>query len=276
MTQYQRILCRCGRNGEQNFHFLEKLTFPCCLKPQDFGNLFTTEIHSFSDASDVGIGQISYLRVRNQRTEVHVSFLMAKSRVAPRKPISKRRLELTAVVVSVNVAARLKSELGIHNIKGHYCTDCEIVIGYLNNDASRSHVYAGNRVRHIRFYSFSGDWFHVPGKQNSADKASRGLTAKLQPQPICALHSSGIEVRKDSASPLSTKNEKVKTSHTGPGILEPDRFNHFSSLNRLKRCIVRAQRAIERLRPTNAHNWRSTSGNDPLQRKSFLKRKIQF
>ena len=96
---------------------LEKLTFPRYLKPQDFGDPVSTEIHSFSDASYTGIGQISYLRMRNQRNEVHVSFLMAKSRVAPLKPISIHRREFTEAVVSVNDATTLKSELDIDNVK---------------------------------------------------------------------------------------------------------------------------------------------------------------
>ena len=77
---------------------LQTLTFPRCLKPPGFGDPIRTEIHSFSDASDTGLGQISYLPMINQKNEVHVSFLMAKSRVAPLKPISIPRLELTAAV----------------------------------------------------------------------------------------------------------------------------------------------------------------------------------
>ena len=84
---------------------LEKLKFPRSLKPTDFGDPVQTEIHSFSDASDNGISQISYLRLVNDRGEVHVSYLLAKSRVAPLKPISIPRLELTATVISVNVAS---------------------------------------------------------------------------------------------------------------------------------------------------------------------------
>ena len=156
---------------------LQKLTFPRCLKPIDYGDPVRVEIHSLSDASDNGIGQISYLRTINHSGEVHVSFLLAKSRVAPLKPISIPRLELTAAVVSVNVAAMLKSELDIENINCYYYTDSEIEIGYINNDARRFHVYVGNGVQHIRDRSSPADWFYLPGKENPADEASRGLTA---------------------------------------------------------------------------------------------------
>lgn len=80
---------------------LERLTFPCCFKPLGFGDRVCTKIHNFSDTSDNDISQISYLLMISRKNKVHVSFLMAKSRVAPLKPISIHRLELTAVVVSV-------------------------------------------------------------------------------------------------------------------------------------------------------------------------------
>ena len=58
----------------------------------------------------------------NEKGEVHVSFLIAKSRV-PIKPVSIPWMELTAAVVSVNVTTMLKSELDCENLKSVYYTD---------------------------------------------------------------------------------------------------------------------------------------------------------
>ena len=64
---------------------LEKSTIARCVKPPTFGEPVVTELHSFSDASDVGLGQVTYLRLVNNSNQVHVSFLMGKARVAPFK-----------------------------------------------------------------------------------------------------------------------------------------------------------------------------------------------
>ena len=62
-------------------------------------------------------------------------------------------------------------------------------------------------------------------------------------------------------------------------MLEPDRFKHVSTLNRLKRCIVQVQRAIERLRPNKEYNWRPKEGiplvEELFQAESMILRSIQ-
>ena len=83
------------------------------------------------------LGQVSYLRTVNSKGEVHVSFLIAKSRVAPIKPISIPRMELTAAFVSVNITKMLQSELDYENLRSVYYTDSEVVIGYVSNEARR-------------------------------------------------------------------------------------------------------------------------------------------
>ena len=156
---------------------LEKVKLNRCVKPPGFGSPVQAEVHSFSDARESGIGQVSYLRTVNSKGEVHVSFLIAKSRVAPIKPISIPRMELTAAVVSVNVTKMLQSELDYENLRSVYYTDSEVVIGYISNEARRFHVYVGNRVQHIRDRSDPEQWHHVPEKDNPVDEASRSLTA---------------------------------------------------------------------------------------------------
>lgn len=278
-----------------NLSKLEKLNFPRCLKPPGFGPPVQCEIHSFSDASDTGIGQVSYLKVTNERKEVHVSFLMAKSRVAPLKPISIPRLELTAAVISANVSSMLRNELNYGNLQCVYHTDSEIVLGYIKNEARRFHVYVGNRVQHIRDRSNPEDWHHVQGKDNPADIASRGLHANELLQNSCwfngpefllrsdalsaiqnsyALDPLDVEVRKDKATILSTKSNERSLSEGAHTVLEGDRFNHSSSFSRLKRSIVRIQRMIERIRKNKQFNWRPKEGPPLVEELNFAEHLI--
>ena len=81
-------------------HALAELKIRRCYKPDNFGHVKTVELHSFSDATVNGYGQCSYLRMINDRDEVHCALVMAKSRVTPLKPVTVPRLELTAAVVS--------------------------------------------------------------------------------------------------------------------------------------------------------------------------------
>ena len=71
----------------------------------------------------------------------------------------------------------LQSELDYTSLQSVYYTDSEAVIAYIQNDARRFHVYVGNRVQHIRDRTSPEQWYHVPGKENPADEASRSLTA---------------------------------------------------------------------------------------------------
>jgi len=52
---------------------LEDVSIQHCFKPPSFGMVVQSEVHSFSDASQSGIGQVSYLRVVNENNDVHIS-----------------------------------------------------------------------------------------------------------------------------------------------------------------------------------------------------------
>ena len=70
-----------------------------CLKPENFVNVVNCTLHHFSDACESGYGQCSYIRLLNERVQVHCTLLIGKSRVVPLKFVSILRLELTATTL---------------------------------------------------------------------------------------------------------------------------------------------------------------------------------
>ena len=90
---------------------LKLLTVPRCVKPTEFGEVTSRQIHVFSDASTVGYGSVAYQRLCDNEGRIHCSFLMGKARLAPIKSVTISRLELTAATVSVRLGEILKKEL---------------------------------------------------------------------------------------------------------------------------------------------------------------------
>lgn len=116
------------------------------------------ELHSFSDASVTGYGVCSYLRTVTKFGEVQCTLVMGKARVAPTKVTTIPRLELSAAVVATRAADFLKRELEIQNIQEYYWTDSKVVLGYINNDARRFHVFVANRIQRIRSSTEPSQW----------------------------------------------------------------------------------------------------------------------
>lgn len=68
---------------------LEEFSIDRCFKPTGFEKVVSCQLHYFSDASQLAYGAVSYLRLVNPRGNVHCSFIMGKSRLAPLKPVIK-------------------------------------------------------------------------------------------------------------------------------------------------------------------------------------------
>ena len=157
---------------------LEGLKIPRCYKPEEFGDPKVVELHHFSDASQAGYGQCSYLRLLNESDQAHCSLVMGKSRVTPLKSVTIPRLELTAAVVSVRVSQWLGHELDYQDVTEFFWTDSKVVMGYINNVTRRFHVFVANRVQQIHEHTQARQWQYIDTRSNPADAASRGLTAK--------------------------------------------------------------------------------------------------
>ncbi|XP_038055409.1 uncharacterized protein LOC119727556 [Patiria miniata] len=243
---------------------LEKIQIQRCFKPKDFGTVTAVELHHFSDASQDGYGQCSYLRLVDENNKAHCSFVVGKSRVAPLKLVTIPRLELAAATVSATVSEFLRRELCYEMLHEYYWTDSKIVLGYINNEARRFHVYVANRVQQIRSLTNPERWMYVDTKENPADEASRGLTAKeliekscwlsgpdflqkdgpFQPQPavVAPLSESDPDVKRVSAF-VTTAENNARHHH-----FEVSRLDCFSSWNRACRAVALCLRLKTKLR----------------------------
>ena len=154
---------------------LEEIEIQRCIKPADFGRVVESSIHHFSDASEDGYGQTSYLKLANNQSVIHGVLLIGKARVSPLNYVFILRLELVAAAVSVKIVLLLREELDIEINKQYFWTDSKIVLGYISNSSKRFKIFIANRIQFICDHSDVAQWYYVPSAYNPADDSSRGL-----------------------------------------------------------------------------------------------------
>ena len=155
--------------------------FPRCVIPEGFEE-GVVELHHFCDASSVGYGACSYVRVINRHGQVSVSLLLSKARVAPVKSTTIPRLELSAAVVGAQLDQIVRRELGVHFLESSFWSDSQICLHYIRNEAKRYKTFVANRVASIRDQTTPDQWRYIPTKLNPADVLSRGCSVKDLPQ----------------------------------------------------------------------------------------------
>lgn len=120
--------------------------------------------------------ELSYLIV-NQKGDVHCSFLIGKSRLAPLKAVTIPRMELSAAVVATRLDKMMRQELNLAIDESTFWTDSTCVLRYIENESRRFQTFVANRVSKIHDASKPSQWRYVSTNLNPADDTSRGLTA---------------------------------------------------------------------------------------------------
>ncbi|GFS64271.1 uncharacterized protein TNCV_3945922 [Trichonephila clavipes] len=98
--------------------------------------------------------------------------VQAKARVAPLKDISIPRLELLACVLGTRLAASVKNDLNLPDVRIYYLTDSMTALAWIQRTRDWG-VFVSNRVKEIRNLSDVSSWEHVPSEKNFADILSR-------------------------------------------------------------------------------------------------------
>ncbi|XP_028416927.1 uncharacterized protein LOC114541139 [Dendronephthya gigantea] len=154
---------------------LSTVAIPRCIKLNLAEKLSDVQLHTFADASRLGYGAVSYLRLVDVNNHLIMSFLAGKSRVTPTKQVTIPRLELTAAVLAVKLSHQLEEELEISVDRIVFWTDSTIVLQYLNNESTRFQTFVANRLAVIHDLSKPSQWRYVETAFNPADSASRGI-----------------------------------------------------------------------------------------------------
>ncbi|XP_039602818.1 uncharacterized protein LOC120524964 [Polypterus senegalus] len=136
------------------------------------------DLHVFCDTSKRLYGSVAYLRTEDEKGGIHVSFVMARSRVAPKRQISMPRLELCAALTCAQLAHLLTTELTLPIGQVLLWSDSTTILTWLKSESCRYKVFVGTRVAEIQNLTNLDNWNYIATKDNPADDITRGKTLK--------------------------------------------------------------------------------------------------
>lgn len=162
---------------------LGKVSIPRCYSPASLASVVQpSSLHVFCDASERAYGAVAYLVV-NLDSGIHVSFIMARSRVAPKRQQSIPRLELCAALAGAQLAKVVREELTISIGQTILWTDSMTVLERIQSDSCRYKVFVGTRVSEIQELTDHRSWRYVNTQDNPADDITRGKTLQELSEP---------------------------------------------------------------------------------------------
>ncbi|KAL6469323.1 hypothetical protein MHYP_G00228470 [Metynnis hypsauchen] len=170
-------LLQSWNRWEEELSVLPEIHLPRAYVPLSVNQAeVTRELHIFCDASESAYGAVAYLRTAESSGATHLSFVMARSRVAPKRMLSIPRLELCAAVSGAQLAQLLQKELTLQ-IHGRFCwSDSTTVLAWIKSESCRFKVFVGTRIAEIHEITDVSDWRYVDSELNPADDITRGKT----------------------------------------------------------------------------------------------------
>ncbi|KMQ86857.1 integrase core domain protein [Lasius niger] len=203
------------------------------------------EVHGFADASVRAYAVVVYLKTeRNGENEVKL--VAAKTKVAPLKQISLPRLELSAATLLVRLVAQTLPLIGVGKAPLHLWSDSTVTLGWIRGHPSSWSTFVANRVSKIQTSLPDALWHRIPGRDNPADCASRGLfPGELVGHPLWWQGPSWL-LTENGPWTIFGENinylelpERRTRSHTAASVVrradEPELLLRYSSLQRLLR-----------------------------------------
>ncbi|KRY81887.1 hypothetical protein T4D_4317 [Trichinella pseudospiralis] len=120
------------------------------------------ELHGFGDASEAAYAAVVYLRATQSMGVTRVSFVPAKSEVAPLKKLSVPRLELSAALLCVRLVRYVLQELALP-VDACYCwSDSLVALGWIRGDGGSFRREPSSTILRILRAEGSLKWWQGP------------------------------------------------------------------------------------------------------------------
>ena len=155
-----------------------------CKLPRCFlridNEIANVQLHIFCDASLKAYAAVAYLRIELVNGLIQVSFVIAKNRTAPIKPMTVPRLELNGTLLASRVGKIVGKELKLQVNRRFFWTDSTTVLHWIHSEPRNKQVFVANRLGEIGELTHPSKWAWVPTDMNPADDATRWSTKPLQ------------------------------------------------------------------------------------------------
>ena len=121
-------------------------------------------IHRFCNASDSAYAKAVYLRAVDQEGLVHVSLVMAKTKVAPMKGLTLPMLELRGAVFVAKLLSHTARILDLPNNQVYTWSGSNVVLSWLRSKPRRFKTFVSKQVSEILELAPPTCWQHVSGR----------------------------------------------------------------------------------------------------------------
>ncbi|UYV82947.1 hypothetical protein LAZ67_22001474 [Cordylochernes scorpioides] len=159
---------------EGDINQLNKISIPRYIPCRN--SFLTLELHGFCDSSEKAYAAVIYVKSCKHDGSIDISLIASKTKVAPIKALSLPRLELCSALLLANLFVAVKESLSLHFDQIFLWSDSTIALNWIKSESKRWKTFVANRVSTIQRKTPPHSWFHVPGSENPADLATRGLT----------------------------------------------------------------------------------------------------
>ena len=217
------------------------------------------QLHIFGDASEKAYGAVAYLKSNTE--PISISFVASKGRVAPTKPVTLPRLELSAATIAVRLYRLIIKEIDLPIEDSHFWSDSTLTLQYIKNEKTRFKTFVANRVTEIREVTEPSQWHHIAGDENPADIMTRGVfnvqdllkgdsKRSWLKGPACLKNdeSTWVSEQMKEIDPADSEIRKIFIAKLGDNEKTLITYSNYSQLDKIIRILAWALRFVKNCR----------------------------